>query len=271
MTADVFASVDDHFRKGELDQAAGLLKRALARGFDPNLAMSLFGVSLHRDVPEDAAPIVEQLYRIAPNLQGAGLRELVQAYATYTRRRTDPEAAQSRQGVMPTPEPFQMAHLAAEVHHARSEHAIAKQKLAEASPPPVRGRYERANGAQAEFSNLTDTDDLRGPVLVCLAHSGSVLDIPFCQIARLDLHPPKTFFGSAVPPATVTLRDGRAADVRVPMRYPGTGRHPDAMVRLGRMTTWDHDPGYAVAHGMIDLRADDGIVGLATITRITFG
>lgn len=270
MSADVFASVDDHFRKGELDEAADLLKRALARGFDPNLAMSLFGVSLHRDVPEDAAPIVEQLYRVAPNLEGAWLRELVRGYTVYTRRRTDPDAAQTRQGVLPAPEPFQMAHLAAEVHHARGEHAIAKQKLAEARPPKIAGRLKRLDGAELELTSCTDSDDLRGPVLVCLAPSGSVLDIPFTAIARVELHAPRTFFGSAVPPATVHLRDGRAADVRIPARYPGTGRHPDAMIRLGRMTSWDHEHGYAVAHGMVDLRCDDAIVGLATIAHISF-
>jgi protein involved in temperature-dependent protein secretion len=104
---------------------------------------------------------------------------------------------------------------------------------------------------------------------VCL-ESGRVADIPFSSIRRIDLPGSRSFFGAMVPPATVTLRDGRKAPVRVPLRYPESGKHPDASVRLARTTLFDNSHGYCVPSGMIDYFADHTIVGLGSLKAIEF-
>jgi protein involved in temperature-dependent protein secretion len=268
MSSSVLSRAAPLFEAGDLDGAARLLDEALREGFDPSAAALALGVHLYRDDAASAAAAVDALVREDPQLARAGLKETVSAYALYQKRRTDAAATNQRQGVG-LPERWQLSRVGAAVHHARGEHARAKELLAESEPPPVAGTLVRASGAELAFESLTDSDDLAGPSLVCF-RKGVVLDVPFHEIAKLELLERATLFDSALAPAVLALHDGRKTVVRLPARYPGSGTHPIAEVRLGRMTVWDHDSGYAIAHGLVDLRAGDAIVGLTSVRSITF-
>lgn len=268
MTDSVLSRAAPLFEAGELDEAARLLDAALHDAFDPGAAALALGVHVYRDDAASAAGVVETWLREHPDVARAGLKETVSAFALYQRRRTDPVATNQRRGVG-IPERWQLSRTGAAVHHARGEHARAKELLAESDPPPLCGTLVRAGGAELSFEHLTDSDDLTGPSLVCFG-DGVVLDVPFHEIAKLELLEPATLFDSALVPAELALHDGRKTRVRLPARYPGSGSHPIAEVRLGRMTVWDREAGYAVAYGLIDLRAGDAIVGLTSVRSIAF-
>lgn len=262
----VMQQVDAVFAKGDFDTAARLLRDDLTVRFDPNTLMSLFGVHIHRDDAVSAAKCVEQLYDAAPELAKSGLREMVQALAIYNeRRRTN----HPRNSVSGPPEAWQMACFVAAAHHALGEYATAKDALSTSSPPLQPGTLVFRDGRRQAFGHLRDSDDLRSSSFVCL-ESGRVADIPFSAIRHIDLPGARSFFGAMVPPATVTLRDGRKAPVRVPLRYPESGKHPEVTVRLARTTLFDHGHGYCVSSGMIDYFADQTVVGIGALSAIEF-
>lgn len=262
----VMEQVDASFSRGDFDAAADLLQDALRAKFDRNTLMSLFGVHVHRDDAASAAQCMTQLYQVAPELEASGLREMVEALTIYDERRTKNHARNSVSG---PPDPWQMARFVAAAHHTVGEHRAALELLDKSHVPPQTGTLVFHDGRRKAFGSLRDSDDLRSAAFVCL-ESGRVADIPFSSIRRIDLPGSRTFFGAMVPPATVTLRDGRTAPVRVPLRYPASGRHPDASVRLAQTTLFDHSHGYCVPSGMIDFFADQNIVGLASLRAIEF-
>lgn len=262
----VMQQVDTVFSKGDFDAAARLLQDSLNARFDRNTLMSLFGVHIHRDDATAAAQCVGQLYQVAPELRRSGLREMVLALGIYNERR---RKNHSRNSVSGPPEPWQMARFVAAAHHVLGEYATVRDALDSSRPPPQTGTLVFRDGRRKAFGSLRDSDDLRSAMFVCL-ESGRVADIPFSSIRRIDLPGSRSFFGAMVPPATVTLRDGRKAPVRVPLRYPESGKHPDASVRLARTTLFDNSHGYCVPSGMIDYFADHTIVGLGSLKAIEF-
>ena len=262
----VMQKVDAVFSKGDFDTAARLLHDALRVRFDRNMLMSLLGVHIHRDDATSAAQCVGQLYQVAPEVRSSGLRELVLALGIYNERR---RKNRPRNSVSGPPEPWQMARFVAAAHHVLGEFATVRDALGTSRPPPQTGTLVFRDGRRKAFGSLRDADDLRSAAFVCL-ESGRVADIPFSAIRRIDLPGARSFYDAMVPPATVTLRDGRKAPVRVPLRYPESGKHADASVRLARTTLFDHSHGYCLPSGMIDYFADHTIVGLASLRAIEF-
>lgn len=262
----VMQQVDAVFSKGNFDAAARLLNDALRKRFDRNMAMSLLGVHIHRDDAKAAAQCVAQLYRAVPELRTSGLREMVLAFGIYNERR---RKNHPRNSVSGPAEPWQMARYVAAAHHVLGEYATVKDALDSSRPPPETGTLVFRDGRRKAFGSLRDADDLRSSMFVCL-ESGRVADIPFSSIRRIDLPGARSFYGAMLPPALVTLRDGRKAPVRVPLRYPESGKHPDASVRLARTTLFDHSHGYCLPAGMIDYFADRTIVGLGSLRAIEF-
>ncbi|MFK8000308.1 MAG: type VI secretion system accessory protein TagJ [Polyangiales bacterium] len=258
--------VDVVFSKGDFDTAARLLNDALRKRFDRNMAMSLLGIHIHRDAASAAAQCVAQLYQALPELRDSGLREMVLAFGIYNERR---KKNHPRNSVSGPAEPWQMARFVAAAHHVLGEYATAKDALESSRPLPQPGTLVFRDGRRKAFGNLRDADDMRSSMFVCL-ESGRVADIPFTSIRRIDLPGARTFYGAMLPPALVTLCDGRKAPVRVPLRYPESGKHKEASVRLARTTLFDHGYGYCVASGMVDYFADTTIVGLGSLRAIEF-
>ncbi len=262
----VYSEVHVACMRGDLARAAALLRGALQKkGFEPRFALTLVGVLLHRDAPIEALPLIDHLYRHAPQLDQYKLRELALAYDVYLRCRTDEDAARARAWVAP-PSDWQRERLEAAVLHARGRYASAVEQLYASDPPPVRGRCITKDGEEISFESLTDVDALRGPSLVCL-DGGRVFEVPFAQVRRVELVPARNHYGVVIPAADVLLKDGQSARVRVPLRYPGSGRHSDPDVCDAKTTCITRFAGYPIAHGVIQLRTERGVFDLAS-TRV---
>jgi len=91
------------------------------------------------------------------------------------------------------------------------------------------------------FQTIGDADPRIGSRLEVLA-GGDYLWIPFEQIASIRMQPPKRLRDLLWAP--VLLQTGPECkhrdlgEVLVPVIYPGSFRHEDENVRLGRATTW---------------------------------
>jgi type VI secretion system protein ImpE len=103
-------------------------------------------------------------------------------------------------------------------------------------PPTVQGTL---NGRP--FDELTDADPRIGARLEVLA-GGQYTWIPLHLIASIDMEPPKRLRDLMWAPANVRtgadVRDFELGEVILPALAPGTWKHPDDAVRLGRETDW---------------------------------
>jgi type VI secretion system protein ImpE len=90
------------------------------------------------------------------------------------------------------------------------------------------------------FTGLRDADDLWGTVLEVMAH-GDYYWVPLAQIETIDSNPPRFPRDLLWRPARLSMKDGPAGDVFLPVLYPGSHEHPDDLVKLGRLTDWRGD------------------------------
>lgn len=266
--------VKDLMAQGDFDGAAAAVEQALAAGFDPGLGIQLFGIHVYRDDPDRAEAVLRQVGEVA-RIPIDGLLECLTATREYLARRRDPAVAGRRRFVLSggnqMPPPWLAALVQASVEHAGGNAAAAARTLAEVKPrlPALAGTLQMVGGTRRRFAALRDSDDLTSAVVPCFA-GPVVVDIPMTEIARLDFTDRRASWDRLWAPALVTLRDGRRQPGRIPTRYPGSGAHRDPTVRLSSMTLWDHDPGYAVAWGQVDLWADRATVGLEGVASILF-
>jgi len=82
--------------------------------------------------------------------------------------------------------------------------------------------------------------------------------VPLEQVESLTMSAPRSPREVIWRPARLTLVGGQASSVLLPTLYPGTHRHPDDDVRLGRATEWDGADGEVArgAGGRLYLTAD---------------
>jgi type VI secretion system protein ImpE len=103
-------------------------------------------------------------------------------------------------------------------------------------PAPVTGSV---NGTP--FTSVTDGDPRIGARLEVFA-AGEYLWIPFEHIASITIAPPKRLRDLMWTPAIVrpsrSFKGGELGEVLLPVLAPGTWKHADPEVRLGRMTEW---------------------------------
>jgi protein involved in temperature-dependent protein secretion len=259
---------------GDFDGVAVRLEQTLAAGYDPGLGIQLFGVHIWRADPDRAEAVLREVMRQTPQIQPHDLLANLSAARAYLRRRGDPTLAGQRNLVLgqprTVPDPWLAELIKASVEHASGQHELAARSVASAhaATPPASGVLIN-RGAERRFSRLVDSDDLTGATLPCFS-GPHLCDVPFAEISRIDFAGCNASWDWIWMPATIALRDGRVFDVRIPSRYPGTAGHPDATVRLNRMTLWDRDHGYAVAVGMVDYNADGAVIGIENISSIRF-
>lgn len=103
---------------------------------------------------------------------------------------------------------------------------------AEEERPALAGEF---NGK--EFSDFRDYDDLVAPVLELIVKDRYVW-LPFEQIKRMEIAPPKALRDLLWASARVEATDGTIGDVYAPSLYAGTSDNANDQVRLGRMTDW---------------------------------
>ena len=94
------------------------------------------------------------------------------------------------------------------------------------------------------FHTIADSDPRLGPRLEVLG-AGDYFWIPFRQIQSIEIQPPKRLRDLLWIPARVTTAPGfqqrELGEVLIPALTPLTFQHPEAEVRLGRLTEWCAD------------------------------
>jgi type VI secretion system protein ImpE len=87
------------------------------------------------------------------------------------------------------------------------------------------------------FQDFRDWDDLTAPVLEVFVHDKFTW-LPFEQIRRLEILPPKQLRDMIWATARIESLSGTKGEVILPALYHGTAQDPNDQVRLGRMTEW---------------------------------
>jgi type VI secretion system protein ImpE len=124
-------------------------------------------------------------------------------------------------------------------------------RLAEAREALDRAETLRAlrpgMAGEVAFDEFRDSDDVLAPVLEVVASAGYFW-FPWEHIQHLAVSPPRNLLDLLWTPVDLATFDGQLGQVYVPNLYPGTGSHPDDLVRLGRKTVWQ-DVGGEIVRG----------------------
>jgi type VI secretion system protein ImpE len=139
---------------------------------------------------------------------------------------------------------FYRAALAAERTRQAHFDALASgtpEAAPEGAPTPTAARpvAARVNGRPVE--GLRDADPRLGARLEVFA-AGQYCWLPFAHITSITLEPPKRLRDLLWAPAVVRtgpeFRGRELGEVLLPVLAPGSARHPEPAVRLGRVTEW---------------------------------
>lgn len=152
--------------------------------------------------------------------------------AEVERRRVFAEGVQPH--FLSEPPAYVDLHVAALSQIIKGEIAEARATLdrAEEERPAIAGKLDGQ-----EFQDFRDYDDRVGPVLELIVKDKYVW-LPFEQIRRLDITPPRQLRDLLWASARVEALDGTVGEVYVPTLYAGTYNSENDQVRLGRMTDW---------------------------------
>ena len=88
-----------------------------------------------------------------------------------------------------------------------------------------------------QFQDFRDCDQLTGPVLEFIIKDKYTW-VPFAQIKRLEIAPPRNLRDLFWTNAEIEAIDGTVAEVFLPALYAGSSEHPNDEVKLGRVTEW---------------------------------
>ena len=159
-------------------------------------------------------------------------------------------------------------HLAAIDELRAGRRAEARRRLSEAAErrKPVAGRV---NGRA--FSDWRDADDTLSPVLELII-SDKYAWLPFSQLARIEVEPPRRLRDLVWCPARVVTREGMIGQMFIPALYEGSCAHADEGVKLGRVTRWEaeDDGGPPRAVGLRLFLADDEELSIFEAGRVEF-
>ncbi|MEW6289761.1 MAG: type VI secretion system accessory protein TagJ [Thermodesulfobacteriota bacterium] len=120
----------------------------------------------------------------------------------------------------------------AKLAEKKADEAAALFKQIDEQIPAISGLVNNS-----PFAGFRDTDSLLAPFLEVLAHD-RYLWVAFESLRELAITPPKTLLDLLWVSAHVTTWEGYAMNCYLPALYPGSFRHADERVRLGRMTDW---------------------------------
>lgn len=116
----------------------------------------------------------------------------------------------------------------------RGEFTEARATLdrAEEERPAMAGKFDGQ-----DFQDFRDYDDRLGGVLELIVKDKYAW-LPFEQIKRFEILPPKQLRDMLWASARIEALDGTIGEVYVPTLYPGTSDSDNNQLRLGRMTDW---------------------------------
>ncbi len=271
-------NTDQQIAQGDFQGALTELRRVTSHdGADPAQLLSRFNLEVRLQEFDAAETTMQRLCaaapQVAPVMGGFGLAARAERLATE--RLTNPTLATKR-ATVGLPPPHALAYVKMAFHHAQRDYANAALALAEAKSltPRTAGTLTRTSGHTQPFVHITDTDELTGGTLPCY-EGQSLLDLAYSDIKSISFGEAKTSFDVMWRPAEVFLVTGQVLRVRIPAFYPGSGRAEMPPLRIGQMTSWARDKGYAEGMGQRDLALSmpDGsssIVGFLGIASMTF-
>jgi type VI secretion system protein ImpE len=169
--------------------------------------------------------------------------------------------------ILPKAPPYLETYLAArrELEGGQAEAAGKLFSQADSRRPDVCGRLDGA-----PFEDLRDTDVFLEFFLEAMMH-GHYVWIPFESLRELSIPAPKTLMDLLWTGARVTTGEGLVMNCHLPVLYPGSHRHEDDRVKLGRMTDWVPLGGaYSQGMGQHMFRIDDDEKALLEIRELAF-
>ena len=271
-------SIENLVQQGDFEGALALLtqENAVARP-DPGQLLMAFNLEVRLQRFEAAEASMRRLIQLTPDLAEPmeALSRTARAEAVATARLVDPAVA-GRRAALGTPPPHGLVYVKAAVLHAQKDYAGAAAALeeAKAQTPAATGTMTWKNGRTARFLDLTDTDELTGPILPC--YSGdTVLDLPYSQLRSVNFLEGRMSFDVMWMPAEIVTTTGKSLTLRVPAFYVGTGKAEMPQARTGQMTLWERSHGYAQGIGQRDFKVSTegggmSMVGILQIRRIDF-
>ncbi|MCP3064963.1 hypothetical protein LXT21_39940 [Myxococcus sp. K38C18041901] len=272
------AQIEQLLAKGDFQAALQLIDAELSSAPSADRWLMAFNVRVRLEDFDGALRALDALLKLDPGISDGVtfLRHCADLERLHSLRRKDAALANER-GALQAPQPFSRAYLQAAISHAKGEFPDAARALEEGrrTAPKAPGTLTRTNGAHVRFTDVFDSDDLTGPHLPCF-QAGTVLDIPYSELASIQFEQPRSSMDAVWVPAVFQTLSGQQFETRVPSRYPGSGLHGNAAVRLGEMSVWEHEPhGYAVGFGQRDFKLAHenggfGLVGLLQVARIDF-
>ena len=129
---------------------------------------------------------------------------------------------------------------------AVEQYVVLLRRLAEGSPD-VADQYAAAEEATAAlsgtadgepFDHFRDADDRLAPVLEAV-HGSSYLWLPFEQIRRIEIAPPKRLRDLIWASAKVEMTGHPPGEIFIPALYVNSHAHEQDAVKLGRLTEWE--------------------------------
>lgn len=144
-----------------------------------------------------------------------------------------------------SPPSYVYPHLEAVNQLRQAQPAAAKALLEQAAAnyPRLSGRLDGQ-----VFDDFCDSDAILGPFLEAFVQSDYVW-LPLEQIKQLTIPLPTHLRDLLWTPARLEAHSGPVGDVFLPVLYPGSCRHDDDRIKLGRLTDW-LDSGDGLARGV---------------------
>jgi len=159
------------------------------------------------------------------------------------------------------PEPY-LSALRLLAAHDRPE---AKRLLADAEaaramrPGTVDGRA---------VDDFRDADDFLAPFLEVITN-GLYGWIPLATVAKLEFEQPRFVRDLLWRVTSITLLDGASSVMLVPVRYPGSHKATDELLRLGRATDWREEDDVVAGVGQRAFLAGDELAYLLDLREVT--
>jgi len=158
-------------------------------------------------------------------------------------------------------------------------HLSAVKRVSEGSFAEAAGLLEQAEEARTAltgrvngepFGDFRDCDDFTAPVIELLLRDDYVW-LPFADVRRLEIAPPRYLRDLLWLPAHFETRQGVSGEAYLPALYAGSNAHEDESVKLGRVTTWrEAAEGLFIAAGRHIWLAGEDEIELPAVRTLEF-